>query len=63
MAEGDTVACLQERPVDTTARAAWEVRVGGAGLATGVLVGWVVTVASWAVGSDMGQRSWPRDWK
>ena len=58
--EGGTVACLQARPVDKTVRVAWKVRVEGAGVATGVLVGWVVMVASWAVGSDMDQWRWPQ---
>ena len=54
------MACLQARPVGKTVRVAWKVRVEGAGLAAGVLVGWVVMVASWAVGSDMDQWRWPQ---
>ena len=51
------MACLQARPVGKTVRVAWKVRVEGAAVATGVLVGWVVMVASWAAGSDMDQWS------
>ena len=54
------MACLRARPVGKTVRVAWKVRVEGAAVATGVLVGWEVMVASWAVGSDMDQWSWRR---